>query len=61
MLATTTVVNVPMLGSPALLCPVSDATLHLICCGLLVPSQAVAKTMALELRKWRGDPHPERV
>ena len=61
MLATTTVVNVPTFGPPALLDPVSDATLHLICCGLLVPSQAVAKTMAVELRKWRGGPHPERI
>ena len=61
MLATTTVVNVPVLGPPALLDPVSDAALHLICCGLLIPSQATAKTMAVELRKWRGDPHPERI
>ena len=25
--------------------------MHLICCGLLIPSQAAAKTMAMELRK----------
>ena len=61
MLATTTVVNVPTLGPPALVGPLSDATLHLICCGLLIPSQAAAKNMATELRKWRGDPHPERI
>lgn len=61
MLDTTTVVNVPVLGSPALEGSVSDAVLHLICRGLTVPNQATAKAMAVEVRKWRGDPHPERI
>lgn len=38
--------------------PLSDTDLILICDGLLIPNQAAAKSMARELRKWRGDPDP---
>ena len=61
MFSTTTIVNVPTFGPPALLEPVSDAMLHLICCGLLVPSQSVAKTMAVELRKRRDSQHSKHI
>lgn len=54
------VVEVPSLGEQELL-PLSDAAIRLIHNGLLIPSQGAAKSMAHELRRWRGDPNPDSV
>lgn len=53
-------VAIPSLGQQEMP-PLSDAQLRMICNGLLNPSQGAAKSMAHELRKWRGDPNPGSV
>lgn len=39
--------------------PLTNTELELICSGLQIPNQAAAKSMARELRRWRGDRDPD--
>jgi hypothetical protein len=41
--------------------PLTDTELELITSGLLIPTQAMAKSMAHELRKLRGVPNPDSI
>ena len=41
--------------------PLDDADIELIHSGLLIPNEQAVKSMAREIRKWRGDPNPDTI
>ncbi len=41
--------------------PLPDETIRMIHAGLLIPSAASILSMSREIRKWRGDPHPDSI
>lgn len=45
-------------GTPTAPKPLSDAVIHEIWDGLLLPEEHDIKSMAYEIKKWRGDKNP---
>jgi hypothetical protein len=41
--------------------PLSDFAIQQIHAGLMIPNPEAIRSMAREIRKWRGDPNPDSI